>query len=293
MNNIYTNFSASDVAIVTAVSVFFIVIALFTYFYFLQHKKESWLFANWQENVYDSLVKQDPITFSKSVYINAEEYLSNCSIAKKEPNLKKIIINRVVGFMLFLIGVSLSALTLSVWPILLLTLLSLPLLLNDSYKAKKEAKKRKQQIQYELPRFLDLFYTALSINLSIEDAIVITCENMKDAVLSEEFLASIADTQMGASNWQLALEKLSEKYAIDALSDFVLDLINTFNKGSSILDSVERQSRDIKKTNLLIMKERAAKLSNTILIPILFFKIFPVLALIVIPIIQQLNISLI
>ena len=136
----------------------------------------------------------------------------------------------------------------------------------------------------------------LSLSLSSEEFLSLPSwseEFLSLSLLSEEFLASIADTQMGASNWQEALEKLSEKYAIDSLSDFVLDLINTFNKGASILDSVERQSKDIKKNNLLTMKENASKLSNTILIPILIFKIFPVLALIIIPIIQQLNSTLV
>lgn len=292
MFNNYTNLSASTVAIVVGVAVFTAVIAFFTYRFFTHNKKETWLFANWQENIYDSLIKQKPIDFSKSVYINAEEYINNCNIVKRKPNLKKVIINKIVGIFLVSIGVSLFALTLNVWPLIIL-FLSIPLLLGDTYKAKNEVKRRKQKLEYELPRFLDLFYTALSINLSVEDAIIVTCQNMKNSVLSEEFLASIADTQMGASNWQEALEKLSEKYAIDSLSDFVLDLINTFNKGASILASVERQSKDIKKNNLLTMKENASKLSNTILIPILIFKIFPVLALIIIPIIQQLNSTLV
>ena len=46
---------------------------------------------------------------------------------------------------------------------------------------------------------------------------------------------------------------------------------------------------EIKQSNLLEAKERAAKLSNTVLLPVMVFKILPLLIIMLIPIMMQIN----
>ena len=139
----------------------------------------------------------------------------------------------------------------------------------------------------ELPRFIDLFGTALMIGLPVEEAILTTAKSLPDSLLAREFLNAIAETRLGVYDWQAALEKMSRKYEVDVLSDFSLDLINSYNKGVPIADAVARKSKDIKQSNLLTMKERATKLTSTILLPVLGFKVLPLLALLCIPVIGQ------
>jgi tight adherence protein C len=286
------NLSASVVSIIVSISIFFVVVAFFSYYHYSHNRKDKWLFSQWQEKIYDTLIKDDPVTFGNKIKFDVSEYMHNCLIARTTSKPKNVIINKLVGYIIFFCSVLIGIFFMNLWIILIGLTLSIPLIAKDTYTAEKLAKKRKNKLEYELPRFLDLLHTALSVNIPIEEAIIITCDNMKNTVISEEFLASIADAQIGNSNWQVALEILADKFGIDVLSDLVLDIINTFNKGSSILESVERQSKDIKKSNLLSMKENASKLTNTILFPVLLFKIFPVLLFMLIPIIQQLNTTL-
>lgn len=112
---------------------------------------------------------------------------------------------------------------------------------------------------------------------------------MQNSILADEFKRAMADVQIGVSDWQTALSKLASQYEIDSLSDFVLDITNAYKNGSSIEDSLLRQSHDIKASNLLLAKEKASKLSNIILVPVMVFKIFPLILLMCIPVISQLN----
>ena len=171
-------------------------------------------------------------------------------------------------------------------------LAAIPLIFFEVQKVDKAAKLKKFRMVDELPRFIDLLQTALQINMPVEDAIILTAKSLSDTVLAGEFLNAVADMQMGVHDWQAALEKLARNYEIDALSDFVLDLVTSYNKGVPIADAVARKSRDIKQSNLLSMKERASRLTSTILLPVLGFKVFPLLALLCIPIIQQITTGL-
>jgi Flp pilus assembly protein TadB len=159
-------------------------------------------------------------------------------------------------------------------------------------KVDKAAKLKKFRMVDELPRFIDLLQTALQINMPVEDAIIITAKSLHDTVLASEFLNAVADMQMGVHDWQSALEQMARNYEIDTLSDFVLDLVTSYSKGVPIADAVARKSRDIKQSNLLAMKERASRLTSTILLPVLGFKVMPLLALLCIPIIQQITTGL-
>ena len=152
-----------------------------------------------------------------------------------------------------------------------------------------KATERKDQLLHELPRFLDLLQTALYINLPVEEAITITARSLEGTVLSEEFQDAMSDVKLGARDWQGALEKIAKKYDIDEFSDFVLDLTISYHKGLNIYDMVTRRGKDLKQSNLFLMREKAAKLTNTILLPITLFEMAPLLILMMLPIIYQLN----
>ena len=99
----------------------------------------------------------------------------------------------------------------------------------------------------------------------------------------------MAETELGAKSWQRALEEVALKYDVGVFSDFVLTLVAAYEKGIPIAETVVRKSSEIKQSNLLEAKERAVKLSNTVLLPVLIFKILPLLAIMLIPIMQQIS----
>ena len=290
-----TNFQI--VALLSAVAVFFWII----FFFALRHRKkvlstrpgqphpDEWLFADWSENIYNSLFKVDPRIIARRVGVNVEAYTHNCEALKVPQRLEDIVIKKLMGFLLVAVCGLSGIILRNMWVIFVGLLAAVPFISFEIQKTESAMKLKKFRMVEELPRFIDLLQTALLINLPVEDAITVTARNLKETVLAQEFMNAVADAQMGIHDWQAALEQLARKYEIDPLSDFVLDLVTSYNKGVPIADAVTRKSKDIKQSNLLNMKERASKLTSSILLPVLGFKIMPLLALLCIPIIQQIT----
>ena len=147
---------------------------------------------------------------------------------------------------------------------------------------KSRANDMRTQIQDDLPRFLDLLKTELSIGLAVENAIYILCSKY-DCLLSKEFLEALNKSEMGLDGWQKALEDISEKYDVESLSNFVMDITTSYRKGVNVATSVTREAEEVKKKYILDIKERAGKVTNLILIPIAIFQFIPLIAFLMFP----------
>jgi len=284
-------------ALLVSTSLFFWIIFLFA----LRHKKKAdklrpdqpqtdhWLFNGWCENVYKSLTKKPTEQIARRIGVDVNGYKHNCKITNLPVKLTDVVVKKLLGFLLVAICGFIGIAFKNIFIILAGLLLATPLIFFEVQKTEKAAKLKKFRMMEELPRFVDLLQTALQIAMPVEDAIILTASHLKETVLAGEFLNAAADMQIGACDWQAALEQLARNYEIDMLSDFVLDLVTAYNKGIPIADAVARKSRDVKQSNLLQMKERASRLTSTILLPVLGFKVMPLLALLCIPIIQQIS----
>lgn len=284
------------VSIFVGVAVLVLVVTIATLQYYIHNKdrknKDSWFFSNWQEKLYDGLTNEEPIEIGQRINIDVETYLHNCHIAHINANLKKTIVNKVIGIIVIFSFLVLYFSLGSIYYMIIAICCGFPLYKYNEYIAKQKANERKFQLEQDLPRFLDLFATAIAVNIPVEEAITLTCSSIDNSVLSEELLATMADAQMGATNWQTALENLANDYQVDSLSDFVVDLLTSYEKGSSIQESIERQNKEIKKQSLLKMKERAAKLKNSVLVPIVLFKFVPMIGMFLIPVSVQVSTTL-
>lgn len=248
---------------------------------------EAWLFHDWSIALYDLFIKSEPARFGKKIGFDVPSYLHDCEIADMTPQPKDVIMKKLLGYAVLGVFGILGLLLANFFVILFSLVFAVPLLFFPAQKASKAAKVKKFRMIEELPRFIDLLGTALLINLPVEEAILTTAKSLPDSLIAREFLKAIAGTRLGVYDWQAAMETMSRKYEVDVLSDFSMDLINSYNKGVPIADAVARKSKDIKQANLLTMKERATRLTSTILLPVLGFKVLPLLALLCIPIIQQ------
>lgn len=253
----------------------------------LDKNSDDWLFSNGFQKLYYALFPNtDAVKLSKAFGLEYDKYMVDCNIIDRVPNMEKEAMMRVIGVFSFILSLLLSLLFFSIIPFIIGA--SLYILLASSIPrnthAKAEAKKK--CICNELSRFVDLFLSALEINFPVDIAIIQTADSLP-CILSHELKAAMAETQVGAKNWQQALEGIARKYEIDQLSDFVLDIITASNKGISVTDAVARKAFEIKQTVLLNAKEKTAKMTNSILVPLIIFKILPLLAILMIPIIQE------
>lgn len=253
----------------------------------------EWLFSNWDIKLYECLTKQEPEIALIKLGVDVEEYRKNCYIInKKGPDLKKLAARKYVGLLIILFSLPLIAISgftnmSGIIMSLLIILIGYMVYMGDVNKIKKEAIEKKKQIASDLPRFLDLLQTALYVDIPVSDAIITTATHLKSTLIAKELISSIAESQMGSISWQGALQELAVVYDVDILSDFVQYLINGYEKGLNIYDVVSRQAEDARKTTLLYAEENANKLNTSIMLPIGLFKLFPLIAIVGYPVLNQ------
>ena len=247
-----------------------------------KNNPNDWLFHNFYLKVYSAFFgSKDPEDAAIKLGINIEKYYKNCRLTRTKPNAKRLIVNTIYGFAIFLISMLLSFLISPIFAIFG-AFLFFYLVFFEQQRLNSKAEEMKEQVAAELPRFLDILQTELIVGLPIETSIYIICEKF-DSLISREFLEALNEMELGISGWQQALEKVAAKYDIETLSDFVLDVSTSYMKGVSITDSVVRKTKEVKETHLLNIKERAGKATNTMLIPMAIFQFIPLIVLIMFP----------
>lgn len=258
--------------------------------------KDDWIYRNTSEQLYDTFFKNlKPDKICKLFGVEIEEYLRDCAVIQAEPDLKGMAFKQIAGLAFLLVSLPIAAAALqdqmvvSICIFVIGLIVSTALIFAERKKVARNAKRIRAMIASELPRYLDLLQTALTIGVSIDKAILLSSEALKGTFLADRFHTTIINAQMGATNWQTALWNMAHTYDVDILSDFVLETITAYEKGVRFDEAVKNKSAMIKQTNHIRTKEKASKLTSGILIPILIFKIVPILALLVIPIIIQLN----
>lgn len=285
------NLSLSTISILLAFSIFLIVIGCNAKLKIknLRFNREDdiYIWDNWTDTLYSLLFgEKEPMQICKAFGLEYDKYMMACNIIGKKPDFRKEATKRVLGVFSFIVGVILTIIFRNPIPIIAGIILYYFLAAYVVKSAENKARDRKNQLSNDIVRFTDLLLSALQINLPIDTALITTANSIP-CVLSEEIKISIAETQMGAKNWQKALEDIARKYEIDILSDFVMDIITSYNKGVSILDAVVRKNTEIKQTQILIAKEKTAKMSTAILAPVTFFKIIPLIIIMLLPIFLQ------
>lgn len=266
---------------------FFILSLLYDRQLRLQKVKDDWPFGNWNEKVYELCFgNKTPETMIRYTGVRLSEYLSDCRVAGKEADLTRLCVHYVYGNVLGITG-----LLLGLFSSLLFAFAGVFLYcyfcLIEVRLVRKQAENKRKQIEMELPRFLDLLRTELNVGLPIEKAIYVICERT-DTLLSREFFLALRKMEFGASEWGDAMEMIAAKYNVDALSSFVLHVVTAYRKGVSVANAVEREYREIHKTMVLNVRDRAEKTKTAALLPMFLLHLLPMIAFISLPLVVTL-----
>lgn len=260
------------IAILSGIAVFLVFKALITLIVPDEVKLQE------KEDVDDSEI------IARKLGIAVENYVFDCCILGIEPDIKRLIKLKLLGIVLAVVGIVL----LLVSPVVGVASFVMGIFISimPAKKLSEKAKEKQRELENSLPRFFDLLYTALKINMPVFAAIEQTA-NCMDGILSEELLASLAEVKMGVASWQNALYKLAQKYEVEEFTDFVLDITTAYEKGVPVAKLVEQKSKEIKQTSVFKAKERAAKLSSTIIFPVFGLELVPVFVILFVPILFQ------
>ena len=250
---------------------------------------EEWIFSNFYEKIYDAFfLKKDPREIARKLGMSQDKYIKNCRVLRIDPRWRREAGMRMTGIMAFGLSLCFAVFLRNI----VVAVIGVGIFFcMGPYKEQQiggRAKEKRKRMANELPRFIDLFATAAQIGIPVESAIKTTAKEIP-CIVSEELLMVMAETEIGAKSWQRALEEVALRYDVGVFSDFVLALVAGYEKGIPISEIVGRKSMEIKQSNLLEAKERAAKLSNTVLLPVMVFKILPLLIIMLIPIMMQIN----
>ena len=278
-----TLLSAGVVAVLIGISVF-VIIAVIGVSAIVSKKRilKKAETGDKQRDMYEEYIGTDIKVMLKKVGIDPAEYIQECRIASIEPNFYALVICRIISIVFLFAAVALIA-TGNTYISLVGMLLSVVIMNAPKKKAKSIAADRKARFDAEIPRFLDMLDSGLIAGMTIQNAIEYTTRYL-DGVLAEEMRMALAETELGAKDWNEALVDVAAKYANPNFSDFATDLATSYSKGVSVIEAVERKSRQIKSANLLTAKEKAAALTSKILVPTMMFKMIPLMAALLIPV---------
>lgn len=251
--------------------------------------EKDWLFYQFDYKIYEVLFPSNisACDICEKLKFKIEDIEKYCKILHIEPDYKHMAVIRIVSCLMVAISVPFG-MFISMPLGAIGIFIGLFMIFYPELDLKGKTNGRRNELESEIPRFLDLLQTALYLNMPVEQAIVITCNNL-DGVISEELKESIAQSQISVSGWQKVLQDLALLYDVDIFTELILDMITSYDKGASISESVSRKAKDIRQSHLLHVKEKASKTTTTILLPVVAFKIVPMLAFLCVPMIIQIK----
>ncbi|SHM42572.1 tight adherence protein C [Caldanaerovirga acetigignens] len=138
-------------------------------------------------------------------------------------------------------------------------------------------KKRKENVEKELPEVLDLITVCIEAGLGFDGAMTKVVEKYS-GILSEEMSQVLSEVRMGKPRRE-ALRKMAERLDVDDLSSFVSSVIMAEQLGISMGNVMRVQSREVRNKRRQRIQEAVMKAPIKMLIPIAVF-IFPSLFII-------------
>ncbi len=248
---------------------------------------DDWLFTNFQETVFDTFF---PHPKSNDLCgISQVDYERYCKILHIQPNIKRIVAYRIEALLISLvIGiiaciVSYSILAFLVCLILIAATIYILWLLPYT-QLKTKAEERLYHIEDDLPRFLSLLEKAM--DLPIDQAMKVTCSKF-ESPLSDDIMDSLNKVALGANGWTETLVDLAKVYQIESFSDLILEIVNSYEQGVNVRALVVRKAKEVEQNRLYAVESHDSKIKTLIFLPIIVFKVLPLMALICLPMIKD------
>ena len=133
----------------------------------------------------------------------------------------------------------------------------------------RAVKKRQKQLRHALPDALDLMVVCSEAGLGLNAAIKRVADEIgvQHPELADELQLVMMQTRAGMDN-RSALKELERRTGLDDISAFVTTLLQAMRFGTSISQSLRVFSDEMRDKRLQRAQEKAARLSLTMLMPI-------------------------
>lgn len=252
-----------------------------------ENENNDWLFSNLQETVFDIFFKNPKSDVLCG--ISQTEYIRYCQVLHLVPNIKNMVAYRIeavvisltLGIIACIVSYSITAIAIGCI-LIVITVYLLWILPYATFKAKAE--NRLYHIEDDLPRFLSLLEKAM--DLPIDQAMKVTATKFKSP-LSEDIMDSLNKVALGANGWTETLVNLAKIYKIEAFSDLILEIVNSYEQGVNVRSLVIRKAKEVEQNRLYAVESHDSQIKTLIFLPIIVFKVLPLMALICLPMIKD------
>lgn len=252
-----------------------------------ENENNDWLFSNFQETVFDIFFKNPKSDVLCG--ISQTEYIRYCQVLHLVPNIKNMVAYRIeavvisltIGIIACIVSYNITAIAICCI-LIVITVYLLWILPYATFKTKAE--NRLYHIEDDLPRFLSLLEKAM--DLPIDQAMKVTATKFKSP-LSEDIMDSLNKVALGANGWTETLVNLAKIYKIEAFSDLILEIVNSYEQGVNVRSLVIRKAKEVEQNRLYAVESHDSQIKTLIFLPIIVFKVLPLMALICLPMIKD------
>ena len=142
-------------------------------------------------------------------------------------------------------------------------------------------RRRKYRLELGFPDALDLLVICAEAGLGLEQAIGQVAHDLRKATaeVAAEFAIAAAEMRVVADR-RLALEHLAERTGLDTLQGMISILNQSIRFGTPLSESLRQLTAEARMVRIMRLEERGARLSVTLLLPVMIF-ILPCLFLVV------------
>jgi tight adherence protein C len=150
----------------------------------------------------------------------------------------------------------------------------------------RAVKARKEEIQRELPDFLDLLATTVQAGLALNAALVQAVDAVHGA-LKEELTSMLAEIRLGRPRAD-AFNSLAERVNEDSTSTMVTAIVQAERLGANLSEVLQELAKEVRDRRWMHAEERAAQLPIKMIIPMALFMIPSLYLMIFGPVIARL-----
>ena len=252
-----------------------------------RNNREDWLFSNFQVTIFNLVYKKPK--GDKLCGISQTEYNRYCKILHIKPDLKNIVALRIeavfIVFLMFIISYfTSSSITVVCICFMVVAFAMYAFWVSPYAKIKLQAEERLYKIEDDLPRFLSLLEKAM--DLPIDQAMMVTSSKF-ESPLSDDIMDSINKVALGANGWAETLIELAKIYKIEDFSDLILEIVNSYEQGVNVRSLVTRKAKEVEQSRLYSVEAHDSKIKTLIFLPIIIFKVVPLMILICFPMMKD------
>jgi tight adherence protein C len=147
-------------------------------------------------------------------------------------------------------------------------------------------KTRKEQIQRELPDFLDFLSSTVQAGLALNAALVQSADATRGP-LNEELTSMLAEIRLGRPRAD-AFQAMAERVNEDSVSTMVTAIVQAERLGSNLSNVLTELARETRDRRWMRAEERAAQLPVKMILPMAAFMIPSLYLMIFGPVIAKL-----